>query len=430
MKTGTTLRRAGAVCLAALLACAAPAPDAAAQPRRAVQVDCTNPDAAPRSDALVAIPLAAVGKVRADFSMAAFAVTSGGKPVPSQPGDTDGDGRPDEILVLLDLGSNETRRLELHSPPPPGLPAAPGRARAQADLMIKSGYTLRDGVYEGGKFVPVTAAATPPGNRSHNAYFKYEGPGWESDRIAYRLYLDERSRCDIFGKVVPDLVLHTVGIDDLVSDGKESYTAMQPWGRDIYKVASTLGIGSFALWHHGAPAPVERYDSASCRIVENGPLRAALAITYRGWAVGGEKRDLHVRLSIAGGSRLTRVDLRVAGPPADLCTGVAAHPGSVTILAPADGKEPWAYAARYGLQSLTGDRLGTAVFYRRAEFVTTAEDSLNRTVALRPQGAALTYHACAAWEREPGGITNESEFRSYLDRTARELSSPVRVTVR
>lgn len=430
MRRSPLPRMASPALLAALLACPALPSPAGPHSGCPVRVECTNPGTAPRTDAPVAIPLASVKKVHTEFTAANFAVLSDGKALAAQTGDTDADGRPDEILVLLDLAGGETRLLELHSPPPPGLPAAPARPRAQADLMVKTDYTLRDGVYAGGRFVGANAATTPAGHRSHNAYFKYEGPGWESDRIAYRLYLDERNRCDIFGKLVPDLVLHTVGVNDLVSDGKESYTVMQPWGRDIYKVASTLGIGSFALWHDGRPAPVERYDSASCRIVENGPLRAAIVVGYRGWVVDGRKRDLDVRLSIAGGSRVTRVELRATGPAADFCTGVAAHPGSETILAPPEGKEPWAYAARYGLQTLTGDRLGTAVFYRRAELVATAEDSLNRTLALRPSGGAVTYHACAAWEKEPGGITNESDFRSYLDRTARELSSPVRVKVR
>src|SRR5690606_41170855 len=63
---------------------------------------------------------------------------------------------------------------------------------------------------------------------------RYDGPGIESDKVAYRIYLDERNGFDIFGKKTPDLVLQDVGLD-----GFESYHHPAPWGMDILKVGAS-----------------------------------------------------------------------------------------------------------------------------------------------------------------------------------------------
>ena len=43
-----------------------------------------------------------------------------------------------------------------------------------------------------------------------------KGPGWESDKVGYRFYLDWRNAADIFGKKVDTLVLQDVGQDGLI----------------------------------------------------------------------------------------------------------------------------------------------------------------------------------------------------------------------
>jgi hypothetical protein len=289
---------------------------------------------------------------------------------------------------------------------------------------------LNDGVYTGGTFVRVQSSSTPAGHRSHNAYFKYEGPGWESDLIGYRLYLDERNRCDIFGKKVHDAVLHTVGVTDLVSDGKESYQSMQPWGRDIYKVGATLGVGSFALWEDGRAVPVEHFDSASCRIEADGPVLAGIAVQYAGWRVGGTSRETQVRLSIVAGSRLTEVQATLSGPAGQWCTGLAKHPGCRMVTSSSAESGTWRYLGWYGAQTLTGDSLGTALVYRMEEGVEAREDSLNLLLLFPPGRIAVRYFFGAAWEQEPGGIKNAGEFRQYLEDVVAGLNAPARVTVR
>ncbi len=225
-------------------------------------------------------------------------------------------------------------------------------------------------------------------------------------------------------------MLPSVGVNDLVSDGKESYQHMQEWGQDIFKVGASLGMGSFAFWRGGHPVFVEVFDSARCRIAASGPVLSEVSLDYYGWKVGGTSRFLGARLSIAAGSRMTSVVLTAGNGGGNFCTGLAKHEGCTLIASPASARVGWGYLALYGKQTLTGDDLGTAVFYRLADRVRVTEDSLSQIVVLRPRGGRVEYGFAAAWQQERDGITNVEEFRRYLDETVAGLKAPVRVVVR
>ncbi len=374
-------------------------------------VTCINPLNVERVDALVAIPLRALKAKPVAFH-------DGATIVPHQVVG-------DRVLLVLTLGPGERKRLTIDcSGPSPVFPK-----RTQADLAVKVDYVLSNGTYTGGRFQNVQSAVTPPGNRSHNAFFKYEGPGWESELVAYRLYLDERNRCDIFGKKEKAIVLRGVGVNDLVSDGKESYQRMLEWGQDIFKVGASLGMGSFALWRGGHPLPVETFDSARCRITADGPIYSEVSLDYHGWRIGGKLHGLRARLSIAAGSRLTNVTLVPTGHPGDLCTGLAKHDGCALLTSPASARSGWGYVGLYGRQALTGDDLGTAIFYRLGDCVRITEDSLSQIVVLRPRKGRIEYCFAAAWQQEPGGVGDAAEFRKFLDSTVAALGTPVRVRI-
>src|SRR5512143_4270393 len=102
---------------------------------------------------------------------------------------------------------------------------------------------------------------------------------------------------------------------------------MQEWGQDIFKVGASLGMGSFALWEGGRPAPVEVFDRARCRISADGPVLSEVSLEYYGWIAGGVSRNLRARLSIAAGSRITNVVLSAKGRTGNFCTGLAKHDG-------------------------------------------------------------------------------------------------------
>ena len=72
-----------------------------------------------------------------------------------------------------------------------------------AELSIKEGGKWVGQKYEGGTFKNVTSLKVPKSHWDHSFFIRYEGPGWESNKIGYRLYLDWRNCIDLFGNSVP-----------------------------------------------------------------------------------------------------------------------------------------------------------------------------------------------------------------------------------
>ena len=90
----------------------------------------------------------------------------------------------------------------------------------------------------------VDYVATPPNYKPGDNLITYEGPGWESQMVGYRLYLDGRNAIDVFGKKTTDMILKQVGRGD-------DYHQIQPWGMDILKVGASLGSGGFGVHENG-----------------------------------------------------------------------------------------------------------------------------------------------------------------------------------
>jgi hypothetical protein len=325
------------------------------------------------------------------------------------------------IAFVIDLNPNETRTLQL-------IPDAEEKEkqfknRTYAELAMKPGNIHIDGKFRGSRFENVTKIKVPEIHTDHDALFKYEGPGWESEKVGYRFYLDWRNATDIFGKKTNDLILHKVGINDTVAKD-DSYHQMQEWGMDIFKVGKSLGIGSIGMWHDNKVNMVSKTDSVYCEITENGPIRSQVKTNYFGWMVGENKYDLESRLSITAGGRLTKTELTIEGSTENLVTGLAKFEGTNFIKS--NSENGWAYIALYGNQTLVNenDKLGIAVFYNTSELIELTEDDLSYIVKLNPANNKVEYYFCAAWEQEPNGIKTEEEFVAYLNETLNQLNNP------
>jgi len=294
---------------------------------------------------------------------------------------------------------------------------------------MKPGDVYIDGRFRGDKFVNVTKIKMPAIHTDHDALFKYEGPGWESEKVGYRFYLDWRNANDIFGKKVDQLLLANIGVHDTVAKD-DSYHEMQSWGMDIFKVGNSLGIGSIGMWYDNKVYMVSITDSIYCEITENGPILSSVKTNYFGWLVGEGKYNLTSTLSIAAGSRLTKCQLVISGKPDNIVTGLAKYEGTDFIRNNGNGE--WAYISLYGNQTLVGpkDKLGIAVFYQRNAFLELTEDDLSYVVKLRPVNGRIEYYFCAAWDQEPNGIKDRNEFIQYLDDTLVQLNNPPVVKIK
>ena len=375
-----------------------------------------------RRDCPVYIDVETIVNTYPNFNPEAFIVQCDGIEMASQAIDLSGTGQKDHILFMSDFFPREKKEVVLHY-------AATGKKRktysrrTQAEVSHKVGGKFVGKKYEGGEFKNVQYVHVPPEHTDHDTYFRYEGPGWESDKVGYRFYLDWRNAIDIFGKKTSDMVLHTVGLD-----GFDSYHEMADWGMDIFKVGESLGIGSVGMWQDGKVYMVSETDSIICQLIATGPIHSQIETQYYGWKVGSDTYDLNSNLSISAGSRLTKHIITMSGNPKNVCTGLVKHAQCDVLHSESMDGEGWSYFGLYGLQSLANDKLGTAILFKKEDLLDLTEDNLSHVLLLSPRNGRVIYYFLAAWEQEPDGIRTKEEFHRYLKETVLHLNNPVAVS--
>lgn len=385
-------------------------------------VKITNPIRAEREDVSVYIASEQLSKQVKGFNPKAFVVTDKqGREIASQYNFRDHE-QPGIVTVIDKLAAGETRELIVRYNKT-GEAKRTYTKRTQAELSHKTGGKFVNREYIGGTFNNVEYLRVPPEHKDHSWFIRYEGPGWESDRVAYRFYLDQRNAADVFGKTTTDMVLQGVGLD-----GFDSYHKLQPWGMDVLKAGKSLGLGSIAALNNGAAVRVEKTDSVNCRITENGDVYSSIFTNYYGWKVGDKTYTVQSQISIHAGTRLTREQLSATGSPDNLCTGIVKDKLAEVHTSKGDA-EHYAYLATYGKQSLNGDNLGLAIFFKPSAVGAFTTDEYSHLVMLAAPKGKLEYYYMAAWEKEPDGIQNEQQFMTYLNKTAQELAAPVRVEI-
>ncbi len=249
----------------------------------------------------------------------------------------------------------------------------------------------------------------------HSFDIRYEGPGWESDKIGYRFYLDWRNAVDIFGKRVNTPVLQNVGTDNFYS-----YHDLASWGADIMKVGNSLGIGSIGHWAENKATRVDSTDALYSR-VEDGKLQSKVITKYNGWEYNGGKTNLTSTLTINAGSYLTKCELTSSNEIDNFVTGIIKMPNT-EIITGANGD--WCYFATFGVQSLNNDELGLVIFYKKSNLIELAEDELNHAIILRPENSKeLTYYFAGMWTLDSSNLKTTSEFKDFAEKQVALLNA-------
>jgi hypothetical protein len=383
-------------------------------------VKVSNPLSADRSGVMVHIP---ADKLSGKFNANAFAVFENNTEIPSQFNKLDKD-FPGIVFVLDKVKAKETKTLTVRYAKSGSVQHAYAK-RTQAELSHKINGEWKDREYIGGTFKNVDYLRVPKEHKDHSWYIRYEGPGWESDQVGYRLYLDQRNAVDVFGKTVTEPVLQKVGLD-----GFDSYHELQPWGMDVLKVAKSLGVGSIGTLTGSGAMRIETTDSVTCRITENGDVYSSFLTRYLGWNTGATKVDLDSRISIHAGTRLTHNRITVKGTIDNIVTGVIKDDKAKPKLFTNKGdKSTFGYIATYGNQSLNNDNLGIVVFFNPSAFKEFTEDQFSHIVKLVPANGKIDYYYAGVWQLEPNGIKDEAGFWEYVQRTAKELAAPVKIEI-
>jgi unsaturated chondroitin disaccharide hydrolase len=421
--------------LIVLAVCLCGTPLFAAPHVRQVKFAVSNPSDAVREAEPIIVSVAEVKRIAPDFNPGLVVVTVTdaatiaedasvlhADEVPSQIDDLDGDGKGDEIAFQVRLEPKQTRVVSI----------AYGD---QATIMrLRGAYPAR------------TYAKYSP---------KYEGPGWESELNAWRIYLDKRNAVDIYNK-------HrlALGLDTFSTPGYD-YHSESPLGRDTYRNGEAMGIGSIAALVNGAVVKVTDARERNYRIVSSGPVRSIVQIDYKGWNLGnsggGRTIDLTSRFTVWAGERGFWHEVHAT--PADgirLIAGVVRKPGGAVLQTPASAR----MLATWGNQvveegptakavnDLPDERLGLAILVAGSPDMNgLPDDHADHLIGVSP---AAKFYVTAAWDREgterrspptdpknmattfllpPNGLTTEAAFRGYIDGLRAAIDQPAKLTL-
>src|SRR5215469_12118672 len=252
--------------------------EASANPRvLGIKVSVTNPSGEARRSEPVVIPISTLRKIAPDLRAGALVVTVThtstiqqdadalqAVEVPSQVDDLDDDGKADELAFQLDQTPHETCVVTITY-------GEPGRI-----------FKIR------GDYPPRTDALFAK---------KIEGLGWESNKNAWRIYLDPRNAVDLYGKRRSMLMLNRFATPEF------DYHAESADGRDIYKVGNALGIGGLGAWREGKIVKVADVRARNYRIISRGPVRAIVELSYEGWNASGVLVNMRTRITQWAGDR-------------------------------------------------------------------------------------------------------------------------------
>ena len=334
--------------------------------------------------------------------------------IPSEFVDLDNDGVNYKVNLFVELEPSSSKDLVIRTVESP----IETEKLTQAEISIKQGGEWTDEEYVGGEFVNLDFLKVPDQHTDHTYFIRYEGPGWESDKMGYRFYLDWRNGMDVFGKTKTEPVLQGVG-----QDGFDSYHELSDWGLDLLKVGTTLGLGSIGQFRNDTLFRFKETDSVTCAIATNGLLESEIVTNYYGWKDGGKATDLTSSISIQAGSALTTHELQFSTPIEGFCTGVVENEGE-DYLDEVVGD--YRVFATYGDFSLNNDKMGLAIIVSNSDIEDVVAGAGSHVVLLNP-AKDLTYYFMAVWEKGTNPISSMAEFKSLLMKEATKLNQPLKI---
>ncbi|MBE8726151.1 DUF4861 family protein [Flavobacterium hungaricum] len=288
--------------------------------------------------------------------------------------------------------------------------------KTYAEISAKTDGKWEGRKYKGGTvFKNVDRLKLAPEHTDHSFDIRYEGPGWENNRIGYRLYLDWRNAIDIFGKKTSENILPKVGQDNF-----DSYHNMSDWGADILKAGKGIGIGSIDRYLNKEKLHFREVDSTIATVF-NKAKESVVKVNYYGWKTASDNIDFVSELTIKPDNLYTQHTIKASKEIKGICTGIVKQKNTDLLKKESKNKK-WAYLATYGEQSLVPDKLGMAIFYEISTIESTEDTDLDYLLVFKPTTKAVTFYLLGAWEQEVNGIKSKEEFEKYLDKQLEVLN--------
>ena len=209
-------------------------------------------------------------------------------------------------------------------------------------------------------------------------------------------------------------------------------------GMDVYNVGPTLGGGASALMD--GEELIYPYCFKDYEILDNGPLRFTMKLTYNPLKVKGDTTVVETRvISLDKGSYLNRTVLTYSGlsNPTTLASGLVLHSQNPNGYVLNADDRFIAYA-----DSTNNATAGHGVIYVGAAFPKQVEkayvqlfpepkkDAIGHVLAtsLYEPNSSYVYYWGSGWSK--GGVQDMDAWTTYLKNFSKQLASPLEVEVK
>ena len=391
----------------AFLAIAAICPTGTQAETLVKHIRLTNPLDVCRTDVPVAITL------DAPFDVKGAVATIDGKEIASQLDDMDGDGRNDEVAMVVDINPSATVNLTLTLTDTPSDKQYTPRTFAQ---LLARGWKAPQPIRE----------LTVDGTLDSYTLLYGHGIMFESELNGYRIYYDPKGTLDPYGKYHKQLELEASQFypnDSLLAAG---------YGDDVLMVGSSCGIGALKLWNGKETAHIDPVRTRSHRLIASGPVRAMAESKVTGW----NGRDVVQRFTQWAGHRDVEVDVRFSKPVdgEKFAVGVQRVMGNETVHRYA----PDGAVASWGRHWPVGDtirfakeRVGIATYLPGRQGTVQIEDANGFYYLIdRPGADRIRYNTMFTSGKEQGwGFDSPEQWFGYLPVWKKEIDNPLIVEI-
>ncbi|MDR0430108.1 MAG: DUF4861 domain-containing protein [Tannerellaceae bacterium] len=286
---------------------------------------------------------------------------------------------------------------------------------------------------------------------------------WENDKIAFRTYgpalqaTGERAfGYDIWVKRVSEPVVEKryatelnpetkAKIEEVRKTDKEaaqalahsvSYHIDHGNGLDFYSVGPTLGAGTSALL--SGDTIIYPYCYKTYEILDNGPLRFTVKLTYNPFVVGDDPNVIETRIiSLDAGSQLNKITLSFANlsKTTPIATGIVMHEPSneyqinkeTGYIAYAEHNDPENGQIYVGVAFPTP--IHDANIFKFSDKEKKERNASGHVLAITdyPPGSNYTYYAGGGWSR--WGFANAISWYNDMNNFARKIKNPLHIVI-
>lgn len=357
--------------------------------------------------------------------------------IPAQTNDLDGDGFWDELFFTTDFLPNEEKKIALKW--------------SEVDPKFTIKTSVRFGKREA-ENLPVHSdikeilLANQVLKKLGYQKYQTDGPTWENDKVGFRHYLDGRNSKDVFGKKIPGITPENVGINEKGAV-EDNYHVMHDWGRDIFPVGSSVGLGGYALWVDSkinrlgilGNDTINNVEKTTFKIVTEGPVNSVLSYHYQNWKASNRLYQVQETTSIWPGMYAYKNTVSIEG-----INGKETFLAAISNL---NNKNPlqvveagdWICLIQHDY--LTYERqwiLGTAILVPKAiyqgyiEAPKTGQLTDSYLAKLKIENnKEISYYAVAAWELSADKDFADSVFfTNYVTNLAKQLSVKIQIKIK